>query len=61
MCFDPTGTMAASGDVEGNIKIWNIQTMNVWKEKRVMISKILGIEYVDGGKRLFVYGYTNKK
>jgi len=58
VCFDPTGTMIASGDIEGNVKIWNIETMNVWKEKRAFAAKVLGFEYVDNGKRLFAYGYS---
>jgi hypothetical protein len=39
------------------MKIWNLETMNVTKEKQVFSSKITGMDFVDNDKRLFIYGY----
>lgn len=49
--------LVASADIEGNMKVWNYENMNVWKEKKVFSSKIIGLEFVDANKRLLIYGY----
>lgn len=57
VAFSSNGFLVASGDVEGNMKIWNLETMHVTKEKKVFSSKITGMDFVDNNKRLFIYGY----
>jgi WD40 repeat protein len=57
VAFSSNGYLVASGDIEGNLKIWNYETMNVTKEKKVFSSKIIGLDFVDANKRLLIYGY----
>lgn len=34
--------------------------MNIFQDKKGLGSKILGMDFVDSGKRLFIYGYGKK-
>lgn len=55
--FSPNGYFAASGDCEGNIKIWFLDDMSLKKEfPNALGGKITGIEWNDESNKLFFYG-----
>lgn len=57
IAFSPTGVFAASGDVEGNIKIWFLDDFSIKKEfNNVFGGKINGIEWNDESNKLLFYG-----
>lgn len=59
--FAPNKALVASGDVEGNIKIWFIDDLSIKKEhKNVLSSKVFGIEWDLASEKLFVYGDGKK-
>jgi WD40 repeat protein len=55
--FSPNGAFVASGDIEGNIKIWFIDDLSLKKEfNKALGGKINGIEWNGESDKLFFYG-----
>ena len=55
--FSPNGYFAASGDIEGNVKIWFLDDMSIKKEfNKVLSAKVYGIEWDHESNKLFVFG-----
>lgn len=55
--FSQHNYFVASGDVEGNIKIWFVEDLSIKKEfNKALGSKINGIEWNDESNKLFFYG-----
>jgi WD40 repeat protein len=59
--FAPNKHLVASGDVEGNVKLWFIDDLSIKREhKAVLGSKIFGIEWDLASEKLFVFGDGKK-
>jgi WD repeat-containing protein 1 (actin-interacting protein 1) len=55
--FSPNGDMVASGDIEGNIKIWLLDNLSLKKEfNKVLSAKICGVEWGQDSLMLFIFG-----
>jgi WD40 repeat protein len=59
--FAPNKHLVASGDVEGNVKLWFIDDLTIKKEHiGVLGSKIFGIEWDLASEKLFIFGDGKK-
>lgn len=57
--FSPNLNFAASGDIEGNIKIWSLNTDNLTVKKefnKVLSGKICGVEWGHDSLMLLIFG-----
>lgn len=62
-CVDiaPNGVFAASGDEQGNLKIWFLDDGFEKFSFQCLSSKILGVHWDETSKRILVYGYAGQK
>lgn len=62
-CVDiaPNGVFAASGDEQGNLKIWFLDDGFEKYSFQCLSSKILGVHWDETSKRILVYGYAGQK
>lgn len=59
--FSPNNYFIASGDIEGNVKIWFIDDFSMKKDhKKILSAKINGIEWDHASEKLFVFGDGKK-
>ena len=57
LSFDPSGTLLASGDRNGNVKIWNLERKNMVINLRGHSARITGLSFSRDGKILASTSY----